>query len=94
MTESTVVDILLIPFLGLLILDFYFWFWKTKESSFAPLTFLVAIPISTNETRWPLWLRWVFPFAVLIAINSFSLLINRKGWRGIMARGRGHNQRS
>lgn len=92
MTESLIVDLLLIPFIGLLILDFYFWFWKTKGSSFAPLTLLISITISANEIDWPLWLRLVFPLAVFIANSSFSILVNRKGWRGILARGRGHDQ--
>jgi len=94
MSESTVVDLLLVPFLGLLTLEVYFWFWKTKESSFAPLTTFVAIPISTNEIGWPLGLRWAFPFAVFIAITSFSILTNRKGWRGIMARRNDHKQKT
>lgn len=86
MIETINIYLLLIPFIGVLALEIHLWFWRTKESSWAPIMFLVSIPISTNEPGWPLWLRWCFPFAVFIADIYFSILMNTMGWRGIARR--------
>lgn len=88
MSESIVVGIVLVPFVYLIGLEVYFWLWRTKESTCAPMTAILAIPIATNEVGWPLWFRWTFPVTVFVVLMGCSILIQSKGWRGIFAKGR------